>query len=143
MSSLVGGVFSFSDRLQMESLNQRLTRSEVLSANIANAETPGYRALGYDFESQLKELAGTDSPFPLAATNPQHYRNDSTEADGTILPDVYIRPSESIGQDGNTVDVDREMTDLAETQLKYRATVELLNRKIGIMRYAITQGGRG
>lgn len=142
MSSIIGGMFNFADRLQMESLNQRLVRTEIETANVANAETPGYRALGYDFEEQLQALAGTDDT-PMTATNPHHFRNGQTEADGTILPDVFIRPSESVGADGNTVDVDQEMAELAESQLKYRATVEILNRKVGILRYAITAGGRG
>lgn len=142
MSRLVGGIFNFSDSVKMEALSQRLTRHNVISGNIANAETPGYRALGYDFEEQLQAVSGHGDPFPMRATHSKHYLNGHTEADGTILPDVYVRPTESVGQDGNTVDVDFEMGDLAQNQILYRATVELLNKKIGNLRYAISAGGR-
>ena len=141
MNRLVGGIFNFADRLQMTALDQRLKRSQVISANIANSETPGYRALGYDFEQQLASLANLDQQVPMKVTNPEHFRNSFTTKDGTIEPDVYVRPTESVGQDGNTVDVDEEMEKMAQNQILYRSSVELLNRKIGILKYAIN-GGR-
>ena len=141
MNNLVGGIFSFADRVKMESLNQRLTRNKVVTGNIANAETPGFRALGYDFEKQLQAIADDSQPFPMKATDPKHYISNHVRSDGTMEPDVHIRPTESVSHDGNTVDVDGEMSKLAKNQILYRATVDLLNRKVGIIRYAIT-GGR-
>lgn len=139
---MVSGIFNFADKVQMESLNQRLVRQKVITGNIANSETPGFRALGYDFEEQLQAVSGTDDPFPMKATNAKHFRDDFTQADGTIEPDVFVRPQESITEDGNTVDVDKEMAELAQNQILYRSAVELINRKIGLVRYAITSGGR-
>ena len=55
-------------------------------------------------------------------------------------PEVFVRPTESVGQDGNTVDVDEEMGRLAQNQIMYRSAVELLNRKIGTLKYAISAG---
>lgn len=142
MSALVGGIFTKSDQLQMQALEQRLTRNNVISANIANAETPGYRALGYDFESQLQEVAGNGDDLPMRTSAPQHFRGEFTQEDGTILPDVYVRPTESVGQDGNTVDIDDEMARMAQNQILYRSTIETINRKTAILKYAITNGGR-
>lgn len=113
----------------------------MLSGNIANAETPGFRAIGYDFEDQLQELAGSNEPLPVKTTDPRHKKHEGVQADGTILPDVFVRPTETVGNDGNTVDLDYEMSSLAQNQILYRTTIEAINRKIGIMRYAIT-GGR-
>lgn len=141
MNGLVGGIFNFSDRLQMASLDQRLKRSEVISGNIANAETPGYRALGYDFEEQLASLARLDNKLPLKVSNLSHFKNSFTKADGSIKPDVYVKPQESIGEDGNTVDVDDEMARMAQNQILYRSAVEIVNRKVGMLKYAIN-GGR-
>jgi flagellar basal-body rod protein FlgB len=141
MSSIVGGIFNFSDKLQMESLNQRSRRSEVITANIANAETPGYRAFGYDFEKQLQDLAKTNEPIAVKVTNPRHLKNNFTQSDGSMKPDVYVRPTESVDQDGNTVDMDTEMAQLAQNQILFRTAVETLNRKIGTLKYAIN-GGR-
>jgi len=141
MSNIIGGIFNFSDKLQMESLNQRSRRSEVITANIANAETPGYRAFGYDFEKQLQDLAKTNEPIAVKVTNARHLKNNFTQSDGSMKPDVYVRPTESVDQDGNTVDMDTEMAQLAQNQILFRTAVETLNRKIGTLKYAIN-GGR-
>lgn len=141
MNRLIGGIFNFADRLQMTSLDQRLKRSEVITANIANSETPGFRAMGYDFEEQLSGLAELDSSLPLKTSHEKHIKTVGTAADGSFEPDVYVRPTESVGEDGNTVDVDEEMVRMAENQILYRSAVEMLNRKIGVLRYAIN-GGR-
>lgn len=144
MSHLIGGFFTQGDQLKMSALDMRLNRQDVLNSNIANAETPGYRALGYDFESQLQAIAGEgeDGAPPMKASDPKHFLNAHTEADGTIQPDVYVRPTESVGQDGNTVDVDQEMAQMAQNQILYRATVELINKKLGTLKYAISNGGQ-
>ncbi len=141
MSSIIGGLFNFSDRLQIESLGQRNRRSEVISANIANAETPGYRAFGYDFEKQLQDLSKANIASPVKVSDPRHLRNAFTRADGTLTPEVYVRPTESVDEDGNTVDMDAEMAQLAQNQILFKTAVETLNRKIGTLRYAIN-GGR-
>ncbi len=142
MSSLIGGMFNKSDQLKMASLDLRLDRQHVLNGNIANAETPGFRAIGYDFEEQLQALAGGDESFPMKAADPRHFRTDMAEADGTIQAEVYVRPTESVGQDGNTVDMDQEMAQLAQNQILYRATVELINKKLATLKYAIANGGQ-
>lgn len=141
MSRLIGGIFNFADRLQMESLDQRLKRSEVITANIANSETPGFRALGYDFEEQLATLARLDKSVKLSTGDDRHMKNAFTRADGKIEPDVYVVPTESIPEDGNTVDVDDQMARMASNQILYRTAVESITRKIGVLRYAIN-GGR-
>jgi flagellar basal-body rod protein FlgB len=141
VNRFVSGIFNFADRLQMATLDQRLKRSEVITSNIANAETPGYRALGYDFEEQLASLARMDKSTPLKVSQDKHMRNSFTRADGQVEPDVYVKPTESVPEDGNTVDVDDEMVRMAENQLLYRSSVEILNRMMGILKYAIN-GGR-
>jgi flagellar basal-body rod protein FlgB len=138
---LTNGLFNLSDKAQMVTLNHRVVRDKVLAANIANAETPGYRALGYDFEKQLQDITNLSDRMQLQTSNPLHFKNAFTSASGQLKPDVFVKPNESVGQDGNTVDMDQEMAQLAENQILYQSTVELINRKIGILRYAIT-GGR-
>lgn len=134
-------LFSKSDGALEASLNHRLAKQNVLSANITNANTPGYRALGYAFESQLQDALGNSSGLALRVTNGKHILNSGQGADGNVKPDLHVKPTESVGNDGNTVDVDAEMAELAETQILYRASVEVLNRKFAMMRYGIN-GGR-
>ncbi len=141
MTRMLGGIFNFADRLQMASLDQRLKRSEVISGNVANAETPGFRALGYDFEDQLSSLANLDDKMALETSDPEHLKNSFTRSDGKIDPDVYVIPTETVPEDGNTVDMDDQMARMAQNQILYRSAVELLNRKVGMLKYAIN-GGR-
>ena len=134
------GIFNFADRLQMASLSFRDKRNNVLSANIANAETPGFRSLGYDFEKQLQEVGKMNESISVQTSDPRHLKNAFTTSDGQIKPDVYIRPNESVGQDGNTVDLDQEMAQLAQNQISFRTSIETLSRKIGTLKYAINGG---
>jgi flagellar basal-body rod protein FlgB len=139
---IMGGLFTFSDRAKMSSMSHRLKNTEVITGNIANAETPGYRAIGYDFEKQLQEVTDSESDLQMKTSNPMHFKGDGVLENGEIEPDVHVRPTESVGQDGNTVDLDDEMARLASNQLLYQSTVELVNRKIGTLRYAISSGSR-
>lgn len=141
MSNVIGGIFNLSDKLQFENLNHRLRRNQVINGNIANAETPGFRAIGYDFEDQLQAVADLNGSSKMAVSDPRHIIHSFASADGNIRPDVYVRPTETIGNDGNTVDIDKEMGDLAKNEILYRSAVETINRKIGMLRYAIN-GGR-
>jgi flagellar basal-body rod protein FlgB len=141
MTKIFSDLFNLSDRVQMESLSQRLKRSQLIDANIANAETPGFRALGYDFEDHLQALTDRTEGSSMRATQDKHFRLPGVPNNGKVESDVYIRPTESVGHDGNTVDIDVEMAQLAGNQILYRATVEAINRKIATLRYAIN-GGR-
>ena len=140
MSSVIGGLFSFGDKLQMASLNHGARRNDVISANVANAETPGYRAFAYDFEKQLQDLGHMNEPISVKVSDPKHLHNSFTKADGSVTPDIYIRPTESVDEDGNTVDMDVEMAALSKNQILFRTAVETLNRKIGTLKYAINGG---
>ena len=141
MASPIGNqMFGRSDRVLEESLNHRLARQNVIVSNVANSNTPGYRALGYEFESQLQAAVG-DPSQKLKTSDPRHITHPGLTQNGNLKPDLIVKPTESIGNDGNTVDVDAEMAELATNQILYKATVELLNRKLGMLRYGI-DGGR-
>lgn len=141
MTNKINSLFNFSDKVQMSALNHRLKRSHVLNANIANSETPGYRALGYDFENQLKDITQTGESLAVKTTNPKHRLNHFTSVDGKVDPDVFVRPTESVPHDGNTVDLDQEMTQMAHNQILFRTSIETITRKIALLKYAIN-GGR-
>lgn len=134
-------VFAKTDAVLEESLNQRLIKQNVITSNISNAQTPGYRALGYEFEQQLRAAVGNDGQMKIQATDDRHFKHQGLTVNGDLRGDLHVKPSESIGNDGNSVDLDAEMADLAWNQTVYRATVELLNRRLGMLRYGIN-GGR-
>jgi len=134
-------LFDFYDRLHLKTLNERVVRSQVISANLVNSETPGFRSIGYRFEDALMEVAQINNELSLHRTNDRHFVHRYAYENGDIKPDVYVRPTESVAEDGNTVDVDAEMVKMTQNQILYRSSLELFSKKIGLLRYALT-GGR-
>jgi flagellar basal-body rod protein FlgB len=120
------------------SMNLRLVNQNVISANVANADTPGYKAKTVEFESALRDALGVSGELAPADSNPNHIAHHSTDA---IVPEIYDDPNGVVSLDGNTVDRAAEMAKMAENQLLYDASVEMMKRKLGMLKYSITEGG--
>lgn len=107
---------------QSRALELQAQRARILASNIANADTPNYKARDFDFAQALAAAgAGT---VPMARTNPAHLAGPGAGA-GTP-PVLYRTPSQS-AVDGNTVDLDVERANFAENALKYEATLRFMN----------------
>jgi flagellar basal-body rod protein FlgB len=120
------------------SLNLRLINQNVISSNIANADTPGYKAKTVEFESALRDALGVDEKLPTQETDERHIVHRSTDP---VLPEIYEDPNGVESLDGNTVDRAAEMSKMAENQILYDASTEMLKRKLGMLKYAISEGG--
>ncbi|MBT6324838.1 MAG: flagellar basal body rod protein FlgB [Bdellovibrionales bacterium] len=118
------------------SLNFRQLRQELLTANIANAETPGYKAKRLDFEKALARAIDLDDSQTLNTDNSGHY-NVGGGGFENLEPSIYEDPSGVVSEDGNTVDRDKEMAKMAENKILYDAAVQLLNKKIGLRKYLL------
>lgn len=121
-------------------MNMRLLRQNLTSSNIANAETPGYRAKKVDFEEALARAMDLDGKGKMEATHSQHFRGALPLS--RIRADVYDNPEINTTNDSNTVDLEREMAQLAENGILYKAAVSLMNKKLAALKYAVTEGGR-
>jgi flagellar basal-body rod protein FlgB len=87
---------------------------QITAGNMANIDTPGYHALGMNFEAEMRRaMAGVDGSPGALASSPR-----LSEVDGLI-----VRP------DGNNVSMDRESLNLAEAQLKFKTGAALLKRE--------------
>lgn len=122
-------------------LNFRLQKENLINSNIANAETPGYHAKKIDFEEQLARALDLDGLRSLKTTSPGHFGANQTQI-GKITADVYDNPDIPVNNDKNTVDLEKEMSSLAENTIMYKAAVELINKKLGAVKYALQDGGR-
>ena len=120
------------------SLNLRLTNQGVISSNIANADTPGYKAKAVEFEGALREALAVDGKLPMEGDNAHHIVHKMTDP---VNPDIYDDPNGVESLDGNTVERSGEMAKLAENQLLYDASTEMLKKKLGMLKYAISEGG--
>ncbi len=106
-------------------------RQQVLAANIAHADTPGWRARDIDFASALSAQEGATG---IATTAPAHLPSPGL---GTA-PALMYRGAEQASLDGNTVDLDRERANFADNTLRYEATLRFINGHVRTMLSAIT-----
>lgn len=120
------------------SLNLRLLNQNVISSNIANADTPGYKAKAVEFESALRDALGVGNSLSTQVTDRQHRTHSPTDP---VNPIVYEDPNGVESLDGNTVNRSEEMAKMAENQLLYDASTEMLKRKLAMLKYAVTEGG--
>jgi len=123
------------------SLALRSLRHNVTSSNIANAETPGYKAKKVDFEDALARAIDLEGVGQQMVTSPDHFAM-STGAISRAKADVYDNPEGNVTNDQNSVDLEREMASLQENSILYKAALQLINKKLGSLRYAATDGGR-
>lgn len=128
-------------RFQQKALNLRAQRQEVLAANIANADTPGYQARDLDFASELKKIMvrgrNEAQGVSLTLTSTQHIPAQALTAPGAEL--LYRVPDQP-SLDGNTVDMDRERTQFADNSLRYQMGLTVLGGQIKSMMNVLQSG---
>ena len=117
-------------------LNFREMRQELISSNVANANTPGFKAKKMDFEEALARALDVDGQMQMGVTDGRHH-NVGNGGFNNLEPEIYDNPNGVVSENGNTVDVEAEMATMAENKLMYDALVQLINKKMGIMKYAI------
>ena len=118
-----------------QALKLRAQRNQVLAANIANADTPNFKARDIDFKAALAAAKGDG--VSLRTTSDLHFRSMSTSATGAEV--LYRVPMQS-SLDGNTVETDVEQAAFAENALQYRATLQFLDGQIRSIKYALKGG---
>jgi flagellar basal-body rod protein FlgB len=111
-----------------EALTLRAQRSEVLASNIANADTPNFKARDIDFRNALDQATAGQSRSDQLKTT--HHNHISGTAPGGH-PDTQYRIPLQPSLDGNTVDTQLEKTAYAENSVQYQTTLNILNRKFG------------
>ncbi len=118
-------------------LNFRQLRQEVITSNIANAETPGYKAKRVSFEEALARALDVDGNLSMQTSDSRHFDVGNGGFDN-LEPEIYDDPNGVVSEDGNTVDRDAEMALMAENKIMYDAAVQLLNKKLGLLKYAVS-----
>lgn len=133
MKSLIGSIFSETLPGLEKALDLTWRRNEAISSNIANAETPGYRATDLSFGQEL-DRAFNKSTDSMLKTDAQHM-DLSTDSGAHLIPDL----SGVTKPDGNNVDLDVQMGQLAYNKGKYSMAATILRKKIGMISNAIRQ----
>ncbi len=138
MSGLIDATFT----ILSQALDGLSAQQSVISANLANIDTPNYQPQTVDFQTALQnELAsmsgssssalppstGPSADVAMLTNDPRQFSSLSTLSDGTSA--TISTTAENTRNDGNKVDLETEMTALTETQLKYSADSRLLEGK--------------
>lgn len=119
------------------SLSLRSAKAEVIASNIANADTPGYKAVDFDFAKALQSQVATQQSLGLAQTDGRHLNVAARQSGGAQL---QYRSAVQRSIDGNTVDMDVERSAFTDNALKYQSTLTFLNRRISGLMDAIKGG---
>lgn len=119
-----------------QALNLRSQRTELLAANLANADTPGYKARDLDFKSAMAQASGVTPSVRLQTTSAGHI--GATSINGSPTPELKYRTPLAPSLDGNTVDAQLEQSAFAENTVRYQATLSFLSAKFRGLMTAIT-----
>lgn len=117
-----------------KALNLRAYRQQLLASNIANADTPNYKAVDIDFAKALQGAQAAQGTLPLETTESGHLPGrPGNPFDARVLYRAAVQPS----IDGNTVDTDVEMAQFSDNAIHYQAALTFLSGRIKTMMSAI------
>lgn len=119
------------------SLSGLVRRQQLISNNLANVDTPGYRALEVPFEQVLDREMAREGRFAMVMTSPAHMGSSGAQEQA-----LSVQQQGMFRTDGNGVDVDAEMARLAETAIDFNAVSQLMAARLSILKLAITEGRR-
>jgi len=123
--------------LMKKSLNMMSTRQSLISSNISNVDTPGFKASDIDFQAQLRDALGSKGSLNMRTTNSKHIGPSNSNIKD-LAPDPFEEDAVA-KSNGNNVDIDNEMAKMAENQIMYNATVQLMMKRGSSIRAAITE----
>lgn len=120
-------------------LDLRATNAQVISSNIANAETPGYSTSRFQFEKDLANAIGQKTGIQLETSNKAHIGVGPGNFNSVNGKVILEEKKAGIGDDNN-VSVDQEMMALSENELLYETSAQLLKKKITLLKHVISGG---
>ncbi len=122
-------------------LDLRMQQHGLTSANLANADTPEFKAKHVDFKAAFERIFadGGDGGVSMRRANARHLSGITD--DGGAVP-VVEQDAPAWSQDGNSVNADHEMAALAQNNILYNATIDAMSRKLALLEYAASDGGK-
>src|SRR5690606_31718137 len=137
MFDRIGENFNFNQT----ALSLRQQRQEVLAANIANADTPHYKARDVDFNKALQEALGGSASIRLPSTqlNLTSARHIPSQTLGKSTAELLYRQPFQPSLDGNTVDMDVERVQFADNTARYQADLSIISSRLRSLRSVFEQ----
>lgn len=115
-------------------LNLRQQRQEIIATNVANADTPGYKARRLEFEEALKDAMPPPDALPIARTSRGHMPMPYSEP---VIGEIQAVETPIPKGDRNSVDLEQEMARQTANQLLYNYATQSIGGQIGTMRMLI------
>lgn len=139
---------------QSQALDMRSKRQSVISSNISNVDTPGYKAVDVNFGRALSEATGYKPPIDASSSSPNKMRisgptttkmlqthaahlNSSSKNSTEFDRNLKFRRGDTAALDGNSVNIERERANFAENTVKYEASLRSLNGRIKTLKSAM------
>ncbi|TFY84305.1 flagellar basal body rod protein FlgB [Pseudomonas kairouanensis] len=126
-------------RFQQDAMSLRAERQQVLANNIANADTPNFRARDFDFSTELASSLQKEHTqgrgMTLATTSDRHLQAASTSSFASR--DLLYRVPDQPSLDGNTVDMDRERAQFTDNAVRYQASLTFLTSRLQSLKTAM------
>lgn len=117
-----------------KSLDASSQRQRVISNNVANVDTPNFKRSDVDFQKVLGQALGEPGEaLALKVTSPMHIPGADSAAQSGVVTDQ----SSTFRTDGNNVDIDREMANVAENGLYYNSVTQAVSSQLGLLRMVI------
>ena len=123
-----------------KALDFQSERQLLISSNISNIDTPGYQAKDIDFKGALKAALGSGDDLALRSTHKGHIGPNKDVLKG-LKAQPFSEPDVS-KSNGNNVNIDKEMMKLAENQISYNATIQMMAKRGSTIRAAITENAQ-
>ena len=121
----MNGIFG----LHEQALNMKASRLEVLAKNIANADTPGFKAQDVNFQKVLSAQSGIAA---MTTTHARHLKTSLVNGDGLVYTNPY---NQSL--DGNTVEIAMEQAKYGKAAMDYQASLDFIQSRIGSIKRAL------
>ena len=133
-------LFGNGTTVMAKALDGLAMRQRAIAENISNVYTPNYKRLEVSFEGELHDAAERTSPegeLPMATTDPRHFRMGGPQSLEEFQAQMTRADDTTMRNDGNNVDVDSEMTKLAQTSLSYTTIADMVKRRFAGMNSVI------
>jgi len=131
------GLFDKTFSVLEKSMNLRSQKHNLLVSNIANMDTPNYKAFDILVEEEMRKSLGEAKITPLNRTQPAHIPLiGMTDLNGPEIKPVES-PRYNFREDGNTMDIDKTMSGLSENGLMYNASAQMISKKFQLLSNAI------
>jgi flagellar basal-body rod protein FlgB len=121
-------------------LDLRTQAHQIHTSNLANANVNDYKAKKIDFDQRLRQALE-----PLKDSENQTQKTIEIQAKqelNNVVADVYEDPLAPKNGNGNTVNPDQEQAEIAKNMIGYQTAIQLVNKKLALQKYIISEGGR-